>query len=89
MVFDGRIWHGTGENRSDDPREMIFAYYCRPFVRQQETFTLSLAPEVMAKCSPELLNLLGFNGWNALGMTEGPNFQTLRARPDRFVTELG
>jgi ectoine hydroxylase-related dioxygenase (phytanoyl-CoA dioxygenase family) len=88
MVFDGRLWHGTGANTTDDPRIGILSYFCRPFIRQQENFTLSLAPEVIARCSPELLSILGFQTWATLGMVEGSIHGTISPRPEEFVTEL-
>ena len=88
MVFDGRLWHGTGANTTDESRVGILSYFCRPFLRQQENFTLSLAPEVIAKCSPELLSILGFQTWATLGMVEGSVHGTISPRPDEFVTEL-
>ncbi len=89
MVFDGRLWHGTGANTTDEPRIGILSYFCRPFIRQQENFTMSLAPEVVEQCSPELLGLLGFKTWATLGMVEGTIHGTLNPRPEAFVTELG
>jgi len=88
MIFDGRLWHGTGANRSTVRRAGVLGYYCRPFVRQQENMTMSLAPEVVAQCSPELLSLLGFQTWRTLGMVEGSVHGHINPRPTSFVTEL-
>jgi ectoine hydroxylase-related dioxygenase (phytanoyl-CoA dioxygenase family) len=88
MIFDGRLWHGTGANRSTVRRAGLLGYYCRPFVRQQENMTMSVAPEVVAKCSPELLSLLGFQTWRTLGMVEGSFHGHINPRPTAFVTEL-
>lgn len=60
MVFDGRLWHGAGENRSDKRRHVIFAYYCAPFLRQQENLFLGLDREVVEAASPRLKTLLGY-----------------------------
>jgi ectoine hydroxylase-related dioxygenase (phytanoyl-CoA dioxygenase family) len=88
MVFDGRLWHGTGANKSSGPRPALLAYFCRPFVRQQENLTVSVAPEVLDQCSPELLSLLGFKVWRTLGMVEGSFDGAINARPSSFVTKL-
>jgi len=88
MIFDGRLWHGTGANRSQVRRAGLLGYYCRPFVRQQENMTMSVAPEVVAQCSPELLSLLGFQTWRTLGMVEGSFHGHINPRPTKFVTEL-
>lgn len=81
VVFDGRIWHGTGANRTDGRRHIVLAYYCRPFMRQQENPFLSLAPEVEANLRPEVRRLLGYKIWGTLGGVEGP----AAADPDGFV----
>jgi ectoine hydroxylase-related dioxygenase (phytanoyl-CoA dioxygenase family) len=60
MVFDGRLWHGAGENRSDNKRHVIFAYYCAPWIRQQENMFLGLDPVLVEAFSPRLKALLGY-----------------------------
>lgn len=89
LVFDGRLWHGTGANTTDRPRRALLAYACLPFVRQQENFAMSVAPEVLDQCSDELKARLGFKVWGTLGGVEGSQHGTLNPRPERFVTELG
>jgi ectoine hydroxylase-related dioxygenase (phytanoyl-CoA dioxygenase family) len=90
IVFQGKIWHGTGTNRNGARRRIVLGYYCRGFIRQQENFTLSLAPEVHAKCSDELLKLLGFSVFHTLGGMSAtrPMFGGVVPRPTDFVTEL-
>src|SRR5512146_796303 len=46
LCFDGRVWHGTGANKTDRPRHALLSYHCRPFVRQQENFVLGLLPSI-------------------------------------------
>ncbi len=88
MVWDGRLWHGTGANRTPKPRRGILAAYCKPFVRTQENSTVSVDPEVLAQASPELLTLLGFRTWQGLGMVDGARHDQLRTRPETFSGEL-
>ena len=92
FVFDGRLWHGTGANRTATPRRGILSYHCRGWVRQQENFTLSLAPEVLAKCSPELRRVLGFSVYGTLGATRSVQPATgadgVVPRPTSYITEL-
>jgi ectoine hydroxylase-related dioxygenase (phytanoyl-CoA dioxygenase family) len=76
LCFDGRIWHGTGANRSDRPRHALLSYHCRPFVRQQENFVLGLDPSIRATERPALLNRLGFAPWAGLGRVESPRPET-------------
>ncbi|MDG2114635.1 MAG: phytanoyl-CoA dioxygenase family protein, partial [Actinomycetota bacterium] len=73
MVFDGRMWHGTGANTSQDQyRWGVLTYFCRPWVRPQENYTLSTVPEVLDGASPQLAQLLGTRVWRTLGGTQGP-----------------
>jgi ectoine hydroxylase-related dioxygenase (phytanoyl-CoA dioxygenase family) len=88
MVWDGRLWHGTGVNTTNNPRHALLAAYCSPFIRQQENYSLSLAPDVMQRCTPELLTLLGFRNWKSLGMVDGSAPGELGSRPQKFSREL-
>src|SRR5512146_2915662 len=72
LCFDGRMWHGTGANRTDRPRHGLLSYHCRPFIRQQENFALGLDPAIRAAERPALLNRLGFATWAGLGRVESP-----------------
>jgi ectoine hydroxylase-related dioxygenase (phytanoyl-CoA dioxygenase family) len=72
LVFDGRLWHGTGANVTDRKRHGVLTYFARPFMRAQENCTLSVADDVLAKASPWLKDLLGFRVWRSLGGVEGP-----------------
>jgi ectoine hydroxylase-related dioxygenase (phytanoyl-CoA dioxygenase family) len=72
LCFDGRLWHGTGANRTERPRHALLSYHCRPFIRSQENFVLGLDPEIRAAERPALLNRLGFATWAGLGRVESP-----------------
>ena len=72
LCFDGRMWHGTGANSTDRPRHALLSYHCRPFVRQQENFSLGLLPAIRESERPALLNRLGFATWAGLGRVENP-----------------
>ena len=72
LCFDGRVWHGTGANRSQGSRHALLSYHCRPFIRQQENFMLSLDPGIRKAERPALLNRLGFAIWAGLGRVESP-----------------
>lgn len=99
LVFDGRIWHGTGANTTADERRWgVLTYFCRPWLRPQENYTLSTHPDVLAGASPELLALLGFRVWRTLGGVQGPwgpgtpgqqGFRTtgIITRPDDVIGE--
>jgi len=73
-VMDGRLWHRTGNNRtSAERRAAIFAYYTRPFIRQQENWFLSLSATTMARArtDPALRRLVGVDSWRGLGLVDG------------------
>lgn len=73
LIFDGRIWHGTGANTTADTRRWgVLTYFCRPWLRPQENYTLSTHPDVVAGAPTELLGLLGFRVWRTLGGVQGP-----------------
>ena len=72
MVFDGRMWHGTGANVSDGPRLGVLSTFCGPQFRTQENLTVGTSKEVLDNAPPELLALLGFKVWNAYGRVESP-----------------
>ena len=72
MVFDGRMWHGTGANVSDGPRLGVLSTFCGPQFRTQENLTVGTSKEVLENAPPELLALLGFKVWNAYGRVENP-----------------
>jgi len=72
MVFDGRLWHQTGANvTAGERRHGILAYYCRPFMRQQENYFVSLEPEVLERATPALRHMLGWDIYLSLGMIDG------------------
>lgn len=62
LLFDHRLLHGTGVNRSPHPRHVLIAGFHRTWMRTQEAWLLSAAPEVIARASPRLLQRLGFVG---------------------------
>ncbi len=80
IVWDGRLWHGTGANRSNGPRLGILATFCGPQFRPQENYTLGLDPELLEDASTEMLDRLGFRVWHAYGRTGHPYVTHVDAR---------
>lgn len=71
VVFDSRLWHQTGANRTADQRRAaVFGWYTRPIYRQQENWYLSLSPAVRQFASDDLLVLLGYRT-SGLGLVNG------------------
>jgi ectoine hydroxylase-related dioxygenase (phytanoyl-CoA dioxygenase family) len=70
--LDGRVWHGTSPNLTDGQRRRgVFAYYCAPYLRQQENVFRSLAPEVRGGLTARMRALLGYDVWYGLGTVDG------------------
>lgn len=89
FLFDGRLWHGTGSNRTEDQRRhIILNYACVPWLRQQENFTVSLSPGVLARCGEDLLARFGFKVRGTLGGVQGPREGELMSRPAQFLEAL-
>mmetsp|Transcript_133789 Transcript_133789/g.286126 ORF Transcript_133789/g.286126 Transcript_133789/m.286126 type:complete len:409 (-) Transcript_133789:159-1385(-) len=61
FMMDGRLLHGTGVNHTDNWRYIMTQSNVKPWLRQQENWMLSVAPEVLQSASPKLLARMGFN----------------------------
>lgn len=70
LLFDGRLWHGTGANTAGPDRLAVLATYCAPQFRQQENLTLGLDRKLWPQLSTKLKARLGFKVWNAYGRIE-------------------
>jgi len=65
MVFDGRLYHGTGANTSADrERAGLIAGYVQPWMRPMSFFPMILDPEVMAGASERVRTLCGYSTVN-------------------------
>ncbi len=72
LLWDSRVWHGTGPNTSDGLRHVILLYFNRHFMRAQENWALSLRDDVKAGLSDRVKTMLGYRVTNTLGGVEGP-----------------
>jgi ectoine hydroxylase-related dioxygenase (phytanoyl-CoA dioxygenase family) len=89
LIFDGRLIHGTGANRSRDvQRHGILTYYCRPFIRQQENFFLGMAPALRSSEREAFLERIGYRIWAGLGRTDAPGDRQLLTRLDDPLSAL-
>lgn len=94
FFYDGRLWHSTGANVTrDQSRRGILCGACRPWIRTQDLWALSLSPETIEAASPEFLRRLGFARLNAVGGIsawpgEGFDARGLLRRPTRWLGEL-
>jgi len=88
LIWDSRVWHGTGPNRTDGKRHVILLYFNRAFIRAQENWSLSLRDDVRARLSDRALTMFGFRVTNTIGGVEGPREGTLVARPAAPIGRL-
>ncbi|MEM7284357.1 MAG: phytanoyl-CoA dioxygenase family protein [Pseudomonadota bacterium] len=84
MVFDGRLWHGTGANTGGEDRLGVLTTFCSPQFRQQENQTIGIDPELWETFSDKLKARLGFKIWNAYGRVESPAAGMVSPIPDRI-----
>ncbi|MCZ7648717.1 MAG: phytanoyl-CoA dioxygenase family protein [Planctomycetota bacterium] len=66
IAYNGGVWHAGSQNRTDQPRRAIHAYYSRSWVRPQWDFPKSISPEVAAELAEDEKRLFGFYaqpGW--------------------------
>jgi len=79
VCLDGRVVHQTGANvTTDELRHGVIAYYCQPWIRQQENACLSILPEVWPTLSPRIRELVGLRMYKGLGCVSGPTQRGFR-----------
>lgn len=68
LLYTGKVYHGGGENRTDDTRVGLNITYDVAWLRQEENQYLSCPPEIAATLDDDLLRLMGYQiGAYALG----------------------
>ncbi len=90
MFYTGALYHGGGDNRSDEVRAGLNITYVRAWLRQEENQYLSV-PAAIAKTLPEkLLRLMGYaRGAYALGYIDDLRDPIAAVRPDLADRGLG
>lgn len=71
MMFDGRLLHGTGVNKTKKRRIVATMSSVKSWTRTQENWILSVAPDVLEKASPKLLHRLGLQALTYGSTIEG------------------
>ncbi len=61
VVFDGRLWHGTTENKSGGTRWAVLAAFCRWWVKQNFDVTGNYPKEWLESLTPKQKSILGYN----------------------------
>jgi len=72
IITDGRVWHGTGANISNEERLAILITFCGPQFRPQENFTLGIKKEIFSQLNNYQKELFGFKVWNGYGRIGNP-----------------
>ena len=93
LFYNGSLWHGGGENRSDARRMGIVANYCAGYLRQEESQLLALPRERVTEFSPRLRKLVGYGTYRGLiGHVDQRNPETLvdpDAETDMIWSKIG
>ena len=71
MLFDGRMLHGTGVNRTKKQRFVATMSNVKAWTRTQENWVISVAPEVLESASPKLLHRIGLQALTYGSTIEG------------------
>lgn len=71
LLLDGRCLHGGAVNRSDHLRYILTNSVVRPWIRPQEAFFLTIAPEILEHASDKFLMRCGFQATSGRSMVEG------------------
>lgn len=70
IVMDGRVWHTSGSNVTEDQdRALLFGYYTAESLRQQVNWTAKLSREVQDTLTSEQKNWLGLGVAGNIGVT--------------------
>ena len=66
IIVHGHIWHGSGENRTDQDRVALLGFFCRSFMKPQQDHLRLIAPEIIEGASGTLKRLLGVDSQPSL-----------------------
>jgi ectoine hydroxylase-related dioxygenase (phytanoyl-CoA dioxygenase family) len=60
-IFPGSLYHRSGANRSQRKRLGLTIQYCQPWLRQLENMMLATPPELAARYSTRIQELVGYS----------------------------
>ena len=60
LIWDSRLFHAGGANRSNSQRRGLTGFFCRSWAKTQEDHTRSIDPALLSNASPLLIRLWGF-----------------------------
>lgn len=89
LVFDTRLWHGTGANRTDKKRHVLISLFYLAWMRPQFNPFTSIHPSAEAKFDERLRILFGHRCTSTLGGCEDQIEGELNNYdPDTLVGEI-
>lgn len=83
MVYSGKVYHGSGENKSNRVRQAVNVDYIVGWLRQEENQYLSCPKEIASTLPEDLLRLMGYDCCYALGHM-GDRFDPLGAVLEKY-----
>ncbi len=75
VVTDGRVWHGTGENRGNAPRVAMLLTFCGPQYRPQVNYPVALDRDILAGATDRQKAMFGLKVWWGYGRTGHPSVE--------------
>lgn len=82
-IFPGTLFHRAGRNRAKTKRLGLTIQYCQPWLRQLENLMLATPPEIAARYSPRIQELVGYS------LVEGTFVGYVDGRHPRKLIERG
>lgn len=61
LIVNGAIWHGSSENRTNEPRVGLLGFFCRSILKPQQAHLELVSDAVMSRATPTLKRLLGLD----------------------------
>ena len=61
LIVNGAIWHGSSENRTNEPRVGLLGFFCRSILKPQQAHLKLVSDEVLSRATPTLKRLLGLD----------------------------
>ncbi len=82
-IFPGTLYHRSGANRSDRMRLGMTIQYCQPWLRQLENMMLGVPPELAARYSTRIQEMVGYSlmAGTFVGYVDGRN-------PKKLIDDL-
>ncbi len=65
-VMSGALWHAAAPNRTDRVRVGLLGFFCRAIIKPQQDHSRLISGEVIARATPTLKRLLGFDSMPSL-----------------------